>query len=165
MSKSKCLQKKSLFSSSVIIFKSVFSFSFLPGWHAVDQTSVSLPLMIPLASPGMPGISVTLFWKKYSSQWALLEFSELQKFFQSLLVTVSLPTTAVFPQTSNKSRTNVRFPNIQILHMVKIIIIRNQLIDLITFSFKYYILCFVLSSNIKTYGNSGGWKMDLTAPA
>lgn len=72
------------------------------------------PWMRPLAAPGMPSISVTLFMVKYSSQVALRK-REVQKSSQSLEPTVSLPSTTTLVQRSNPWRERVLFPSRQIL--------------------------------------------------
>lgn len=70
--------------------------------------------MRPLAAPGIPWISVTLFLVKYSSQVALRKREE-QKRPQSCVVTVSFPSQASLAQTSKPWRDSVRFPRRQIL--------------------------------------------------
>ena len=74
----------------------------------------NLPVMIPLANPGMPWIEMTLLWTKYSSQVALRRREE-QKRPQSRVVTVSFPSQASLAQTSKPWRDSVRFPRRQIL--------------------------------------------------
>lgn len=70
--------------------------------------------MRPLAAPGMPSISVTLFMVKYSSQVALRK-REVQKSSQSLEPTVSFPSTTILVQRSKPWRERVLLPRRQIL--------------------------------------------------
>lgn len=80
--------------------------------HKIKPSS---PLITPLRSPGIAGISVTLFASKYSSQDAL-RWLLLQKMFHSSVVTVWLFTVRVFAHVSNMSLLKVRFPSRQTLH-------------------------------------------------
>lgn len=73
-----------------------------------------LPRKTPLATPGMPWISVTLFCTKYSSQVAL-RLEPLQKRRQSAVVTVPLLTTCILAQVSKLRFASVRFPSRQTL--------------------------------------------------
>lgn len=76
--------------------------------HIISQ-SVSWPARIPLVTPGMPWISVTLLSIKYLSQVALRR-DESQNMLQSWVVTVPLAVSMVLEQTSNVFHTRVRFP-------------------------------------------------------
>lgn len=73
-----------------------------------------LPARMPLVTPGMPCISVTLLLVKYSSQVALRE-SESQKDLHSLVVMVSLSISMIFAQMSYDLERRVRFPRRQTL--------------------------------------------------
>lgn len=81
--------------------------------HIVSH-SMSWPARIPLVTPGMPWISVTLLSVKYLSQVALRR-DESQNMLQSWVVTVPLAVSMVLEQTSNVFHTRVRFPRIQTL--------------------------------------------------
>lgn len=70
---------------------------------------------MPLAAPGIPAISETLFIRKYSSQFSVVKFVLWQKSCQSLEGTVMLSLTMVLAQTSNWSLDKVLLPNMQIL--------------------------------------------------
>lgn len=67
------------------------------------------PAKIPLVTPGMPGISVTLLATKYLSQVALRK-GESQNICHSWVVTVPLAVSMVLAQTSKDFHTKVRFP-------------------------------------------------------
>ena len=69
---------------------------------------------MPLVTPGMPCISVTLLLMKYSSHVALRD-SESQKDLHSLVVTVSLSISMTFAHTSYPLERRVRFPSRQTL--------------------------------------------------
>lgn len=73
-----------------------------------------LPARMPLVTPGIPCISVTLLFVKYSSHVAL-RLSESQKDLHSLVVTVSLSISMTFAQTSYDLENSVRFPRRQTL--------------------------------------------------
>lgn len=75
------------------------------------------PRRTPLATPGMPWISVTLFWAKYSSQVAL-GMELLQKRPQSAVGIVLLLTVWTLAQTSKPRLDKVRFPSRQTLEQV-----------------------------------------------
>lgn len=72
------------------------------------------PRRTPLATPGMPWISVTLFWAKYSSQVAL-GMELLQKRPQSAVGVVLLLAVWNLAQTSKPRLDKVRFPSRQTL--------------------------------------------------
>lgn len=74
-----------------------------------------IPFKMPLAAPGIPAISETLFIMKYSSQFSVVKFVLWQKSCQSLEGTVMLSLTMVLAQTSNWSLDKVLLPNMQIL--------------------------------------------------
>lgn len=76
------------------------------------------PARIPLVTPGMPWISVTLLSIKYLSQVALRR-DESQNMRQSCVVTVPLAVSMVLAQTSKDFQTRVRFPRIQTLETPK----------------------------------------------
>lgn len=69
---------------------------------------------MPLVTPGMPCISVTLLLVKYSSHVALRD-SESQKDLHSLVVIVSLSISMTFAHTSYPLERRVRFPRRQTL--------------------------------------------------
>lgn len=73
---------------------------------------------MPLVTPGMPCISVTLLLVKYSSQVAL-RYSESQKDLHSLVVTVSLSISMTFEHSSYDLERSVRFPRRQTLQEKK----------------------------------------------
>lgn len=77
------------------------------------------PRKTPLATPGIPWISVTLFCTKYSSQVAL-KLEPLQKRRQSAVVTVPLPTTCILAQVSKLRFASVRFPRRQTLEQERV---------------------------------------------
>lgn len=90
-------------------------------WTVVGQepnrrwfTLKNVPARMPLVTPGIPCISVTLLLLKYSSQVAL-RYSESQKLLHSLVVTVSLSISMTFAQTSYPLERRVRFPSRQTL--------------------------------------------------
>lgn len=72
------------------------------------------PRRTPLATPGMPWISVTLFWAKYSSQVAL-GMELLQKRPQSAVGVVLLLAVWNLAQMSKPRLDKVRFPSRQTL--------------------------------------------------
>lgn len=72
------------------------------------------PRRTPLATPGMPWISVTLLWRKYWSQ-EVLSAEPLQKMPQSAVVAEPLLAVWTLAQTSKPRRDSVRFPSRQTL--------------------------------------------------
>lgn len=80
-----------------------------------EKKSSTIPIKMPLAAPGIPAISETLFIRKYSSQCSVVKFVVWQKSSQSLEATVTLSFTTVLAQTSKCSLDRVLLPNMQIL--------------------------------------------------
>lgn len=76
------------------------------------------PAKIPLVTPGMPWISVTLLAAKYLSQVALRSV-ESQNMRHSWVVTVPLAVSTVLAHTSNVFHTKVRLPNMHTLEITK----------------------------------------------
>ena len=76
------------------------------------------PAKIPLVTPGMPWISVTLLAAKYLSQVALRS-AESQNMRHSWVVTVPLAVSTVLAQTSNVFHTKVRLPKMHTLQIKK----------------------------------------------
>lgn len=72
------------------------------------------PVQMPLVTPGMPWICVTLLATKYLSQVALSK-DESQNMLHSCVVTVPLAVSTVLAHTSNVFHTNVRLPSKQTL--------------------------------------------------
>lgn len=75
------------------------------------------PVIIPLSRPGIPLISVKLFWSKYSSHVALRK-GELQNSSHSSVVQVTLLITSVFMHLSKSIFLSVRLPSTQILMII-----------------------------------------------
>lgn len=100
-------------------------------------TAADSPIRTPLATPGIPWISVTLLRLKYSLH---VEFSKWlsQKSFHNLVVTVTLFSSVYFAQISIPRLNNVRFPRRQTLEHK-----RNVTYGHISFYFSIYILPFM----------------------
>lgn len=82
------------------------------------QTEMNRPARIPLVTPGMPWISVTLLATKYLSQVALRR-GESQNMRHSWVVTVPLAVSMVLAHTSNAFHTKVRLPKMHALDKKK----------------------------------------------
>lgn len=82
------------------------------------QTEMNRPARIPLVTPGMPWISVTLLAAKYLSQVALRR-GESQNMRHSWVVTVPLAVSVVLAHTSNAFHTKVRLPKMHALDKKK----------------------------------------------